>query len=142
MSKILINLIALVGLVLVIIAGALLLFKENDSLKKTKLEEGSAIAKVIKLRESENAASYYKTKYGIIKLDPLDLEKYIKFAKRLEDNIILRQAVSNARAHDIYVFVSESFLVNSASIVINVNASDEEIINFLLGTPAEKSAGR
>lgn len=72
-------------------------------------------------------------RYGIGILGSRDMERYQQMRVRLFSNMKLASALQMARRENITVFLEDEFSVGKNYVNIDVNATDEKIIKFLLG---------
>jgi len=62
-----------------------------------------------------------------------DNSKYLVFVERVKKSPRLKEAIRFARINDVDVFVSDVFKVYEGFVHIDASATDEQILEFLLG---------
>jgi len=93
----------------------------------------SAIAKA----KREDPISKEATKFGL-RLRPQEHKQYKQIRDRLFTNDTLVSALKIARDKGVTVYLKKEFYIGMGWVDIDVNASDKEIIEFILGSK-EKS---
>lgn len=95
-----------------------------------KIQSESAISLVEMVGKLEKEAN--------LKRGGIDYSDYLSFLLRLKNNPQLMEALRKAKDKEVIVHVSSHFSIGAGCVWIDKSASDEKIIEFLLGTPAEK----
>ena len=95
--------------------------------------EGSAIARAKASKDAWKNLAKEAAQFGIDPLMSWEEEEYKKIRMRLFANERLAAAMKMTRSEGVLIALGSDFVVNANIVHINVDASDEEIIAFLLG---------
>ena len=87
--------------------------------------------------ESFKALRNEARSYSII-IGRYGLERYGYMRVRLDNNPLLKQVFLTSKSSKVYIFLNTRFSIGAGFVDINVNATDQEIIDFLLGEPNKK----
>jgi len=127
--------------ILLVVCGLVTLFllngiwQANESVEDSTREYPSsgaiseAIASEIAFDEIKDEASQFGLRLWLS-----DVDDYKNLRDRLSANEALASALKTAKDQGVPIFLDTSFLVSNGFVSITVDATDQEIIEFLLGT--------
>lgn len=107
--------------------------KDDATGSNTTDKKMSAIAQAERNQANYTDLREDAQQFGIL-LKTKQRDEYSLIKSRLLSNDKLMASFNAAKVNDISIFLYDEFYVGSGWIWINVNASDQEIIDFLVGT--------